>query len=383
MWVVIILSVINLATIFFVIFCGFFLADISNWNNFLPFGFSSIFKGAAKAYSAFSGYDTITIMSEESVNPSKSVPFALMITTIFVAITYSTLTAFLTLMVPYTAISGNAALVSIFRFYNWEWAVYLTTAGNICAFLGLLLCSVLRFARSCYAMASDGLLVPWLRNVNKSTQIPLFSTILGAIFATLTSTFLSLGQIAELLAFAYLMCDSLLAISVVVMRYSNQKLTQTSEKLTEDATIMSMESQKLLPKHNPGWKNKQFFLFTSFVLLSIISAGFLKAFSNTENFPFLIVFVLILLFACCFLFLFWLTAEKVNKNNDSFQVPLVPLIPAASLVLNLVIISQLDWLTWLFSIIWGLIGVVVYFVYGIKHSNLEQTQPITEMTERK
>ncbi|XP_075259945.1 putative cationic amino acid transporter [Convolutriloba macropyga] len=96
------LAFVNIGTIFFVIICGFILADFSNWNEFLPFGVSSIFKGAANAYFAFSGYSMITVAAEEATEPSKSVPIALIVTIVFLTITYSMLTALMTLMIPYT-----------------------------------------------------------------------------------------------------------------------------------------------------------------------------------------------------------------------------------------------------------------------------------------
>ena len=54
----------------------------------------------------------------------------------------------------------------------------------------------------------------------------------------------------------------------------------------------------------------------------------------------------------------------------SFRTPLVPLVPALSVLASLWLMLNLPTETWLRFGVWMLIGVVVYFVYGRKHSKL-------------
>lgn len=56
--------------------------------------------------------------------------------------------------------------------------------------------------------------------------------------------------------------------------------------------------------------------------------------------------------------------------DRSFRVPFVPLIPVASMVLCAFLASQLDVITWIVFIIWTCAGMVIYFLYGRKHSNM-------------
>ena len=372
-----VLSVINITTIIFVIVCGLILADFSNWNNFLPYGSSSVFQGSIRAYFVFAGYDIITQAAEETIEPSKSIPIALMVTITVLGVTYGTLTASMSLAIPYTEISNDAALVSIFEYHKWTWADYISSFGILSGFLGQVMCSVLCIARLCYALSFDGLLFPFLSKVNKTTQVPLFSTIFGAICVATISTFIPLGEITEMLAFGNLVANSLLAIALTVTRYSNQDIFYSGE----NSKITDMENQPLLDQNNNiGWKNKQIVLFTCFVLLSILSAGFLAAFYDSYSDWYLLIFVIIVLFAFCFLMSFWKSAQKVNKNK-SFRVPFVPFLPAMSLFVNCCIISQLGWVTWLFSGSWAAVGIIVYFVYGIKHSRLEEKEKENELVE--
>jgi len=53
-----------------------------------------------------------------------------------------------------------------------------------------------------------------------------------------------------------------------------------------------------------------------------------------------------------------------------FKVPFVPALPIASAVVSLVLMASLPWATWERLIIWMVIGIAVYFFYGVRHSRL-------------
>ena len=59
----------------------------------------------------------------------------------------------------------------------------------------------------------------------------------------------------------------------------------------------------------------------------------------------------------------------------SFRLPLMPLVPAFGVLSSLFLILKLHWETWLRFGIWLVIGRVVYFAYGRKHSLLSPDSP--------
>ena len=67
-----------------------------------------------------------------------------------------------------------------------------------------------------------------------------------------------------------------------------------------------------------------------------------------------------------------LTVIVLRKSQPdlerSFKVPLVPIIPVISMALCAFLASQLDIVTWIVFIIWTCAGMVIYFLYGRKHS---------------
>ena len=145
-----ILAIGNLLVLLFIVFGGFYLGKLSNWNEpggFLPFGFSSLLDGAAQAYFAFVGYEAISILSEEAATPEFSVPFAMFFCIGFVIILYCSVCAALTTMVPYTKIVEDVVFPAAFGVHGWNWAQYFVNAGALAALVTSLLSRVSSMSR--------------------------------------------------------------------------------------------------------------------------------------------------------------------------------------------------------------------------------------------
>ena len=73
-------------------------------------------------------------------------------------------------------------------------------------------------------------------------------------------------------------------------------------------------------------------------------------------------------------FLVSLTVMVLRKTKPdlkrSFRVPLVPFIPILSMALCAFLASRLDAVTWIVFLIWTSCGMVIYFIYGRRHSKL-------------
>ncbi len=69
--------------------------------------------------------------------------------------------------------------------------------------------------------------------------------------------------------------------------------------------------------------------------------------------------------------------RKTHPNfKRGFRVPFVPILPIISIASCVFLMLNLPLRTWLYFCIWITIGVIIYFVYSIKHSNLNE-KPIS------
>lgn len=73
-------------------------------------------------------------------------------------------------------------------------------------------------------------------------------------------------------------------------------------------------------------------------------------------------------------FMISLTVIVLRKTQPlldrNFKVPFVPIIPVISMALCAFLASQLDVVTWIVFIIWTCAGMIIYFIYGRKHSKI-------------
>lgn len=72
------------------------------------------------------------------------------------------------------------------------------------------------------------------------------------------------------------------------------------------------------------------------------------------------ILILVLVIAC----------QPTENSKITFRVPLVPFIPMLSMFVNVYLMFQLGAATWIGFSIWLLIGFLIYFTYGIRHSTL-------------
>ena len=103
---------------------------------------------------------------------------------------------------------------------------------------------------------------------------------------------------------------------------------------------------------------------------SAVFAGILpiRAVADLTNIGILSAFIVV----CVAVILFRYTRPDTPRT---FRLPFMPFVPAFGVLSSLFLILQLHWETWLRFGVWLLIGLVIYFAYGRKHSLLNPDSP--------
>jgi len=135
--------------------------------------------------------------------------------------------------------------------------------------------------------------------------------------------------------------------------------------------FFSMSRDGLIPKTfsrvHPRFKTP----YVTTIVIGIIVALF-AAFTNIDemvdltNIGTLFAFVLV-----CFGVI--ILRIKEPKRPRAFKVPFNPITPLLGVIACIFLMTGLPAITWLRFVIWLLLGLVVYFSYGIKHSLLHKT----------
>ncbi|MGV3061236.1 APC family permease, partial [Streptococcus hyovaginalis] len=64
--------------------------------------------------------------------------------------------------------------------------------------------------------------------------------------------------------------------------------------------------------------------------------------------------------------------QKGLPKEGEFRMPLVPILPIVAIVVCFIFMIQYQWQTWIAFLIALLVGILIYFVYGYRHSTLHK-----------
>ncbi len=119
------------------------------------------------------------------------------------------------------------------------------------------------------------------------------------------------------------------------------------------------------PRYRTPWKsNMLFFVFTALL------GGFVPADVTGEMTSIGTLFAFILVCAGV-----WLLRKSRPDLERAFRVPAVPVVSTLGIIVCAAMIYGLGWTNWLRLIVWLVIGLVIYFSYGKKHSHLDAPKP--------
>lgn len=397
-----ILTLVNLGVMILVCSVGFWYADITNWTSddeggFLPYGFGGVIAGAATCFYAFVGFDSIATSSEEARDPRVSIPIATILSLIAVTIGYVLVSAALTLMIPISEINEHAALPDAFGTLNLPWAKYIISIGALCGMTTTLLGSLFALPRLLYAMASDGLIFSFFGKINSSTQIPLQNLFVAGFFSALLALLFDLEKLVEFMSIGTLLAYTIVSACVIILRYRPPSIEEsvtyapdTPEDDDDDTSQASIDTasptsdmielalagrlkpqfkwlEPLFGRCKPGAAASGAVLVFSVLSFAVCFQLTVSGSDLYKGAWWALALYGFLVF-CLVGSVVVMTAHHQNTRGLQFKVPLVPYIPALSILCNIELMVHLNILTWLRFLIWISIGMLIYFLYGIHHS---------------
>ncbi|XP_071065774.1 cationic amino acid transporter 4-like [Dasypus novemcinctus] len=395
-------TVINLCVILFIVIMGFSLASLENWSmkegGFAPFGFSGIMAGTAICLYAFAGLQLIAVSSKEARNPRKAVPVAIAISFGLVTTAYTLVSTVLTLMVPWHSLDPQSALTNAFYQWGYSWAGFIVAVGSFSAMITALLWILFFLSRLVYAMAADGLFFQVFVHVDARTQVPVMGTLVFGVFMAVLALVLGFDALVQFISFGALLHYTFVATSTIRLCFQKTSPPRSLGPASpEPEAKSSVPLQPVSNEHASGPKPGQLRLalrpYLGFLgdcghgTTVAWALGLLVASAITLNCVLIFgdstlhllrwgYILLVLLSGVIFLLsLAVLAAHQQERLPDTFQTPLVPLTPALSILLNICLMLKLSYLPWLCFFVWLLIGLIVYFSYGMRHSKENLLEP--------
>ncbi|MCD7035162.1 amino acid permease [Metabacillus sp. GX 13764] len=148
---------------------------------------------------------------------------------------------------------------------------------------------------------------------------------------------------------------------LLVMMYGQTRLFYA---ISRDGLLPKRMSTVSAKKNTPVFSSWVTFVAVS-IFAGLVPLGRLAELTNIGTlFAFMTVSIGIL----------YLRKNKLSAAS-AFKVPFVPAVPILAFLLCGYLIIQLPAITWQFFLIWLVVGLVVYFVYGRRHSTLNGQEP--------
>ncbi|XP_045885813.1 cationic amino acid transporter 2-like [Micropterus dolomieu] len=390
-----IFTAINILVLLFVIISGFIKGHISNWQisedvlinataefknlsstanvtsmygvgGFFPYGISGTIAGAATCFYAFVGFDCIATTGEEVKNPQKSVPLGIVASLLICFLAYFAVSAALTLMMPYYMLSKKSPLPVAFEYVGWAPAKYAVAVGSLCALSTSLLGSMFPMPRVLFAMARDGLLFQSLSKVT-SKGSPAIATISSGIVAAIMALLFDLEALVEMMSIGTLFAYTLVAICILILRYQVGPSEDTDLQVIEPKTKFGF----LTPPSSPtSYTSRRVTMLTVFsvVCVTALCVTLTKALDALARMEAWCVAIVCILACILLLNIFIIWRHPQNATKATFMVPLLPALPLVSTLINVYLMVQLGGDTWIRYSIWMLVGLLIYFCYGVRHS---------------
>ena len=195
---------------------GVFYVEPNNWtNNFAPSGFSGVMLAATTVFFAYLGFDAISTSAEETINPEKALPKAIIITMLVCTAFYILVCLILTGVVQYNRLGTGDALAFVLEEVGQNKVAGIVSLGAVIGLMAGILSFIYAGIRITYTIARDGLLPEKLTKVNKN-KVPSTLTWGLGIFTALLAGFLPLGKLADLANVASIIAFALVSYTTIV-----------------------------------------------------------------------------------------------------------------------------------------------------------------------
>jgi APA family basic amino acid/polyamine antiporter len=201
----------------FVIF-GLQHFDIHNIQNFFPFGYEGVWHATSLIIFAYLGFDAISTVAEETKDPTKTIPKALMLSLAFSTMFFILVSFTLTSMVSYTQLNVPDALAFAMVKVDEPFLASIIALGAVVTITTVMLVMGLGFTRVAFALSRDGFLPKTLCEVHPKTNTPVKLTLYGGFFLAFLAGFLPLKILAELVNIGTLFAYFVVAIAIVLLR---------------------------------------------------------------------------------------------------------------------------------------------------------------------
>jgi len=342
--------ILKLAVLMLVIGVGSFYVHPANWSPFAPNGVGGVLKGVSGVFFAYIGFDAISTTAEECKNPRRDLPKAMIYALVITTVLYILISLVLTGMVPYNQLQVGDPLAYVFQQLHLTRLSGVIAVSAVIAMASVLLVFQVGQPRIWMSMSRDGLLPKIFSRLHPRFKTPAFSTVITGVMVAMPSLFLNITEVTDLTSIGTLFAFILVSGGILII---DQR--KDNKPAGKGFRVPYYSSRYVLP------------LIWLIIILSLFyfNGDGISGFFSVKVIPG---------------HSFWDVFKHKIPSLGFMAVATVisvmavikrlSLIPVLGLLTNLYLISELGITNWMRFLIWLVIGLILYFSYGNKHSKL-------------
>ena len=327
------LVILKLGIIVFVIIAGAFFVKPDNWSPFMPNGVGGVMSGVAAVFFAFIGFDSLSTMSEETKNPQKDLPKAMIYCLIICTLLYVTISLVLTGMVNYKELRVDDPLAYVFDKVGMNFVAGVISVSAVVAITSALLIYQIGQPRIWMTMSRDGLLGKRFSNIHPKFKTPSYSTIITGLLVGIPAMFLDMQFVVDLTSVGTFFAFILVCAGTLFLEH---------RKMTAQA------------KFKIPYINGQYIISVLLIValwFFITKTDYVAVISDKP------------LLVC-----FWLVWIYLAVSALKYKYSLIPVL---GILFNLYLMTELGMSNWLMFAIWLILGLTIYFSFGYRHSRIQ------------
>ncbi len=201
---------------------------VHNWVPFVPpntgatgsFGVSGVMRAAGILFFAYVGFDSISTLGQETKNPQKTIPLALMISLAVCVMLYVGVALVMTGIADYRTLNVADPIAEAMRAQGPKlaWARWCVSIVAIFGLVSVLLVTLLGQVRIFYAMGRDGLLPPAFARIHPKYCTPYVGSIVTGVGAALFAGLFPLDLLGDLVSIGTLLAFAVVSAGVLILR---------------------------------------------------------------------------------------------------------------------------------------------------------------------
>ncbi|UCM92908.1 MAG: amino acid permease [Rickettsia endosymbiont of Cimex lectularius] len=192
--------------------------NATNWQNFLPFGFSNMLVGASILFFAMTGFGTIAATAEECKNPNRDLMIGIIGSLVISTIVYVIIAGLATSIASFDQLNNDQPLAYALSLNNSNVGSAIVATGAVAGMTTVLIMNIYGTSRIFYVIARDGLLPKSFAKLHTKYDSPYITILLFSALAAILGGFCPTEILIQLSSMGALIDYTAVAIIVMLFR---------------------------------------------------------------------------------------------------------------------------------------------------------------------